>query len=235
MTASTPSIVLVDDEPELRNMLQLYFAQQGLTLTGVAGAEGFRAIMASQTMDLVLLDLNLGGEDGLMLARELRERQPNAGLIMLTVRSEEIDRVMGLELGADDYVGKPFSPRELLARVKSVLRRVVHRSKSGPAVGEVVRFAGWRLALRMRRLVAADGHEVPLTPAEFDLLKVFIDHRGRVMSREDLVASIQGTQADRTIDVLVKRLRAKIEPNPRIPQLIKTARSEGYVFEAAVG
>jgi two-component system, OmpR family, response regulator len=196
-----------------------------------------RETMARDAVDLVILDLVLRGEDGLQLARELRS-QSDIGIIMLTGRGETVDRIIGLEMGADDYLSKPFHLRELLARVRSVLRRGASRGgdKSG-APRSRVRFAGWTLDLASRELMSPSGEDVRLTTGEFELLAAFVNHANQVLSRDRLLDLSRHREAgpfDRTIDVQVGRLRRKLEDDPKNPTLIKTVRAGGYMFTASV-
>lgn len=197
-----------------------------------------RAEMARDPADLVLLDLGLPGEDGLSLARELRARPRAPGIIIVTGRGQPVDRIIGLELGADDYVAKPFDLRELVARVRSVLRRIGSDAPPAPeAPVDRFDFAGWRLDLSSRSLARPDGIEVPLTTGEFELLTAFVQHPNCALSRDRLMEIIHGREAgpfDRAIDVQVGRLRRKIERDPAEPELIKSVRGVGYMFAARV-
>lgn len=199
-----------------------------------------RAILDRETVDLVLLDLMMPGDDGFVLAKEIRAR-PDIGIIMLTGRSDMIDRVVGLEVGADDYIAKPFHLREVHARVKSVLRRLHTGARApgpaAPAAEQTVRFDGWTLNLDRRQLIAPDGTDVALTTGEFDLLSVLVSHAGRVLDRDRLMDLTRGRHwdaFDRTIDAQVGRLRRKLEVDPKAPALIKSVRGVGYVFTGAV-
>jgi two-component system OmpR family response regulator len=232
----TKAILIVDDEPQIRSMLDRYLAREGYTVMTATSGEEMRIRLAERVPDLVLLDLILPGEDGLELAKQLRANHPNIGIIMLTAKSEEVDKVVGLEMGADDYVPKPFSLRELLARIKSVMRRLnnVEPSLTLPQVEMgILAFTRWRLDMKNRRLMTDDGKDAGLTPGEFALLKVLVDNANRVLSREQLLDMTRGHGADsfdRTVDVQVNRLRQKVEVNPRNPAIIKTVRGGGYVF-----
>jgi two-component system OmpR family response regulator len=192
--------------------------------------------IVNSAVDLIVLDINLPGEDGLAICRRLRATA-SIPIIMLTAKGEEIDRIVGLEMGADDYLPKPFNPRELLARIKAVLRRrSVDPAGSQPQL-QSLRFAGWRLDVTARQLVSPEGAKVAVTGAEFDLLHALCRHSGRVLSRDQLVELTQGRMAgpfERSVDVLVSRLRQKMERDPRTPALIKTIRSGGYLFTAPV-
>jgi two-component system OmpR family response regulator len=190
-------------------------------------------------IDLVVLDLMLPGEDGLSLCRRLRAESPTP-VIMLTAMGEDVDRIVGLEMGADDYLPKPFNPRELLARIKAVLRRATQLAPSATEIqagGRMLSFEGWRLDLARRELKREDGESVPLSSGEFDLLQAFAEHPQRVLNRDQLLDLSRGRAAalyDRSVDIQVMRLRRKIEPDPKDPTLIKTVRSGGYMFTATV-
>lgn len=232
-------ILVVDDEPAICELLEHYLVQQGYRISTAKDGEGLRRTVARSSVDLVIVDLGLPGEDGLSLTRYLRE-QWNVGVIILTGRGDTVDRTIGLEVGADDYVAKPFDLRELLARVRSVLRRVRHRPhRGGESNGAAAPmcFAGWQFDRASRRLVSPEGKEVPLTAGEFDLLCVFVDHPNRVLSRDELLDLTHQREAgpfDRSVDVQVGRLRRKIEADAAQPVLIKTVRNAGYVFTASV-
>ena len=242
---SAPHILIVDDDGEIRHLLSRYLAGQGYRTTTAADGADMRKALAGSAIDLIVLDLMLPGEDGLALCRWVRA-QSEIPVIMLTARGEEIDRIVGLEMGADDYLPKPFNPRELVARIKAVLRRVNQASIAladaaadgqRPRGGRVFRFAGWRLDVASRRLTAPDGTLVPLSAGEFGLLVAFAAHPQRVLSRDQLLDLARGREAqpfDRSIDVQVSRLRRKIEEDPSDPQLIATIRGGGYMFTATV-
>lgn len=237
MASEPKTIVIVDDEPQVRAMLESYLAREGFATSGAGSGEMMQQILSRTPADLVILDVILPGEDGLEIARRLRRTNPDIGIIMLTAKGDEIDRVVGLEVGADDYISKPFSLREVLARVKSVLRRAPRSATTRPSSSGIVAFDQWRLDIDRRRLSSASGQDVPLSPGEFALLRAFIEHAGRVLSRDTLIELTRGYGADaldRAIDVQVTRLRHKIEINPRAPQIIKTVRGGGYTFAAAV-
>lgn len=238
--AHPPHILVVDDDPALRELLQGYLVEADLRVSAVDNGRRLFEVFDQEAIDLVVLDVRLPGEDGLQLARQLRERAP-VPVILLTGRAEEADRVMGLELGADDYVTKPFSPRELLARIRAVLRRYQHAAEASAARSEdrrrAFRFAGWELNLRTRRLTAPDGHKVELGNHEFSLLMAFCGAPQRVLSRDQLLELSRLHSAevyDRAIDVQVLRLRRKIESDHGKPALIVTERGAGYRFNAAV-
>ncbi len=233
--ADRAHIVVVDDEPEIRETLEEYLGMQGFAVTAAAGGADLRRAIAAGAVDLVLLDLNMPGEDGLSLTRYLRQ-ETRVGIILVTAAGESIDRVVGLEMGADDYVPKPFDLRELLARVRSVLRRLQARSAAPVEKAEpagLVAFGSCRLDLEGQRLFAADGSELAITAMEFDLLRTFARHPRQVLSRDrllDLAHNRDWDPFDRSIDVRITRLRRKIEADPAKPQVIKTVRGTGYMF-----
>jgi two-component system OmpR family response regulator len=237
MTQHAEHLLVVDDDREIRRLLEEYLGQSGYRVTSVADGKAMRRALEAHRIDLVVLDLMLPGEDGLSLCRELRTRS-NLPVLMLTARGAEIDRIIGLEMGADDYLAKPFNPRELLARVKSILRR----AKSLPpnlAAAEVTayRFASWTLDVATRNAIAPDGLVVPLSGAEFRLLRVLLEHPQSVLSRDQLLELVTGREAisfDRSIDVLIGRLRKRLQDDGKEPVLIKTVRGEGYVLAAQV-
>jgi len=224
-------IVVVDDDPDVRETVAEYLRRNGFAVTEADGGAALREVMAARPIDLALLDINMPGEDGITLAREIRG-SGNAGIIMLTANCEEVDKIVGLEVGADDYVTKPFSPRELLARVKAVLRRA--QVGGGTAtLGREVQMGKCRLNLDTRKLYEADGSEVPLTTMEYDLLRTFAEHPGRVLSRDrllDLAHSKDMEPFDRSIDTRITRIRRKIEPDPSKPDCLRTVRGAGYIY-----
>lgn len=235
-------LIAVDDEPELREMLTEYLARHGFDVRGAAGGHELDEMLAERPADLLLLDVNMPGEDGLSIARRLRMTS-TVPIMMLTSASDVIDRVVGLEIGADDYVTKPFDLRELLARIRSVLRRAklepatranpVAESDGAPASGRHVRFGSVRLDLDQRCLIRADGETSVLTAMEFDLLQAFAQHPDRVLNRDQLLdfAHNRGWEPfDRSIDIRVARIRRKIEIDPAKPEVIKTIRGVGYLF-----
>ncbi|HUC72308.1 MAG TPA: response regulator [Stellaceae bacterium] len=230
-------ILVVDDQKEICDMVQDYLSSEGYRVSIAHDGGGMRRAIAQSPVDLVILDLMLPGEDGLTLARGLRE-ESSVGIIILTGRGETVDRIIGLEMGADDYLPKPFHLRELLARVKSVLRRVSSRSAEGaPAQRSQARFAGWHLDLSSRELFSPSGKEVRLTTGEFDLLAAFVNNANQVLTRDRLLDLARNREAgpfDRTIDVQVGRLRRKLEDDPQRPSMIKTVRGTGYIFTPAV-
>ena len=235
-------ILIVDDEPRIRTMLRRYLVEEGFKVSDAADGTAMRDVLEVGAVDLVLLDLMLPGEDGLSLARSIRQRS-EIPVIMLTGKGDLIDRVVGLEAGADDYITKPFELREVLARIRTVLRRAGPRS-GGPATkptckraAEILGFQGWRLDLVRRELTASAGAPVNLTAGEFDLLRVFAQHPNRVLTRAQLIELVKGREwaaYDRAIDTQVGRLRKKLEPDPGNPTLIKTVRGGGYVFASPV-
>jgi two-component system phosphate regulon response regulator OmpR len=257
LTNSPPVLLVVDDEPDLRGLLAEYFGRHGFEVRAAPDAQLARALLAQQRPDLAILDINMPGENGLSLARWMREAHPEVAIVMLTTAGEAIDRIVGLELGADDYVGKPFELRELLARVRAVLRRTLAaaaqaaapaplpvRANGAPAprqeaeegAARRVAFGDCVLDLDQRKLLAADASEIEITAAEFDLLSLFARHANRPLTRDQIMeqAHNRGWDVfDRSIDLRVMRLRRKIERNPDKPELIKTVRNVGYVFVPA--
>lgn len=234
--AETASILVVDDEPELRSMLEEYLTKQNFTVLTADGGAALRQIVAEHAVDIVVLDINMPGEDGLSLARFLREHY-DVGIIMLTASGEVVDRIVGLEMGADDYIPKPFDPRELLARIKSVLRRVSAAPSPSTPAAEAnpsrIRFGRCILDMERRQLVTLDGEAVTMTSMEFDLLQTFATHPNRVLTRDQLLEMAHNRDwepFDRSIDIRVTRLRRKIEVDPTKPQTIKTVRGAGYMF-----
>lgn len=226
------TILIVDDEPDLREVLEEYFVAQGYTALSAASAAAARALSAEHPVDVALLDIAMPGEDGLSLARHLRERYGKLAIIMLTSAGTVLDRIVGLEIGADDYVTKPFDPRELLARIKSVLRRTA-ADFSAEIGAERVRIGRCMLDRAAHRLTDETGNEVPMSPLEFILLKALTDSPNCVLSRDRILnLSGQGDwdPFDRSVDLRILRLRKKIEPDPEHPQYIRTVRSEGYKF-----
>jgi len=234
--APAAHILVVDDDAEIQALLARYFGNHGFRISAAGDGAAMRAAIESGPVDLVLLDLGLPREDGLELTRWLREHWSGA-IIILTGRGESVDRVVGLELGADDYVTKPFELRELLARVRSVLRRAQPAPVPAAAAPPGVEFAGFRFEIDARRLIGPDGAEIALTTGEFELLQVFLAAPNRVLTRDQLIGQMHGREAgpfDRAIDVQVGRLRKKIEHDPTRPELIKSVRGAGYLFAARV-
>ena len=231
-------ILIVDDQQEICDLVQEYLAGEGYRVSTAQDGAGMRKAMARSRVDLVILDLMLPGEDGLTLARWLRQ-ESSVGIIILTGRGEIVDRIIGLEMGADDYLPKPFHLRELLARVKSVLRRASFSSTENQAAlaRSRARFAGWNLDLSSRELFSPSGKEVRLTTGEFDLLAAFVNNANQVLTRDRLLDLARNREAgpfDRTIDVQVGRLRRKLEDDPQRPTMIKTVRGTGYIFTPTV-
>lgn len=233
-------ILVVDDDPRIRQMLTRYFQQEGYRVGAAANGAAMRAQLDAKPVDVILLDVIMPGEDGLTIAREVRA-QSDVGIIMLTARDEVLDRVVGLEVGADDYIAKPFHLREVLARVKSVARRrkrsPERAQRNEESAADVIRFDGWLLDAARRRLVSPRGEDVALTSGEFDLLAALAKHPGRVFSRETLMERTRGhglKAFDRTIDAQIARLRKKIERDPKSPTIVKSVRAVGYVFAAKV-
>ena len=231
-------VLIVDDDHDIRSLLADYLSTQGMhTEVAADGIEMWRAL-AGDSFDLVVLDLNLPGDDGLSLCRQLRGQGNAVPIIMLTARAEPIDRIVGLEIGADDYIGKPFEPRELAARVRTVLRRgaIVQPSRSGSGsigVSEKLGFAGWVLDISARQLLSPEGAVIVLTSGEYRLLKALVENAGRVLNRDQLLNLTQGRDAgpfDRSIDLQISRLRAKLRDDARSPTLLKTIRNEGYLL-----
>jgi len=239
-----PHILVVDDDPRIRAMLIRYLADEGFRVSEASDGQAMRQVFGGDRPDLVLLDLLMPGEDGLSLAREIRQ-QSDVPIIMLTGKGELIDRVVGLEAGADDYIAKPFHLREVLARIRTVLRRMRPKPALAPgqgppsqeAAGNVLCFHGWTFDLLKRDLRRPDGTPVELTAGEFDLLRAFARNPNRVLDRDQLMNLVKGRDwaaFDRAIDTQVVRLRKKIEPDPQRPQIIKTVRGAGYIFAVPV-
>ncbi|MDP2823439.1 MAG: response regulator [Sulfuritalea sp.] len=238
MTSSpVERVLVVDDDPALRELLSDYLTANGMVVDAVGDGAAMRRALAVGMPGAIVLDLMLPGEDGLSLARELRTHS-DVPILMLSARGEEIDRVIGLEVGADDYLAKPFGPRELLARLRALLRRsravaMAPNTPNSPETPSLLpRFGPFQLDLAAHRLLR-DGVEVRLTGAEFDLLRVFVEHPNRVLSRDTLVSRLKGYERDpfdRSIDIRVTRLRRKIEIDPAAPAFVRTIRGEGYLF-----
>ncbi|HEY2818915.1 MAG TPA: response regulator [Casimicrobiaceae bacterium] len=230
-------ILIVDDDAEIRRLLSDYLKKQGFDVTAVADGKAMRAALGHVSFDLIVLDLMLPGDDGLVLCRDLRAKS-DVPVIMLTARDEATDRIVGLEMGADDYLAKPFNPRELLARIKGVLRRARSLpSNLRPEGSRYFEFAGWVLDTVMRNLTSPDGVVVDLSGIEYRLLRVFVEHPNRVLNRDQLADLVQGRAAgpeDRSIDVQVSRLRMRLADDPKEPDIIKTVRSQGYVLAVPV-
>ena len=228
-------ILVVDDDDDITALLCDYLASFGFVAHAAADGVAMRRQLDQHAIDLIVLDLQLPGTDGLSLANELR-RKSRIPIVMLTARGNPIDRVIGLEMGADDYMSKPFEPRELVARIHTVLRRVrggTEASAAGVATGDFIRFDGWELHRSERRLTSPKGLVVPLSNAEFQLLSTFLKTPRRLFTRDQLMAQARGrsmASVERSIDLLVSRLRHKLDDDPRAPTMIKTVRGEGYVF-----
>jgi two-component system phosphate regulon response regulator OmpR len=233
------TILVVDDDPDIRELLEDYLGDQGYQVVALATADAFRQALTEHEPDVVLLDVGLPGEDGLSLARHVREHF-DVGIIMVSGAGETVDRIVGLEVGADDYLAKPFDPRELLARVKSVLRRYKHQANKVPTeadrdsgVPRQARIGVGVLDLDSCQLLDAGGQEIPITAMEFELLKVFCERPNRPLSRDQLLNLTQNRDwdpYDRSIDIRIARLRRKIEPDPEKPVFLKTVRGMGYMF-----
>jgi DNA-binding response OmpR family regulator len=235
--AASPHVLVVDDDPTIRDLISDYLGQNDLRVSAVADSHAMQALLAAEVVDLIVLDLKLKGEDGMGLARRLRDESA-IPIIMLTGRAEEADRVMGLELGADDYLTKPFSPRELLARIRTILRRRRAEVRQGRPEGiRAYRFDGWELNLNTRRLVSPEGKSVPLSNGEFSLLVVLLGAPSRILSRDQLLdlSRLHNDEVyNRSVDVQILRLRRKIEKDPAEPRYIRTERGAGYLFGVPV-
>jgi len=234
-----PHVAALDDDPAIRSLLAEYLGDNDLRISTLASGAELLALLARDTIDLVLLDVRLPGEDGLAIARRLRDASPTMPILMLTGRAEEADRVMALEGGADDYLTKPFSTRELLARIRALLRRAQAQASVADTLTKVraYRFAGWELNVGLRRLKNPDARTVELTNGEFSLLAAFLSAPQRTLTRDQLLELSRLHNAevyDRSIDVQILRLRRKIEADPARPVFIVTQRGAGYVFDAAV-
>ncbi len=233
-------ILVVDDDRDIRELVVDYLQKAGYRATGAANGKEMRALLEKQHVDLVVLDLMMPGEDGLTLCRQLRsDRHQDLPVLMLTARSDEMDRILGLEMGADDYLVKPFVARELLARIKAILRRfrALPPNLQVTEAGRLIAFGEWQLDTSARHLLDADGTIVALSGAEYRLLRVFLDHPQRVLTRDQLLNFTQGRDAElfeRSIDLLVSRVRQRLNEDARTPAYIKTVRSEGYVFSMPV-
>jgi two-component system phosphate regulon response regulator OmpR len=223
-------VLIVEDDRQVRETVADYLESQGCEVAHAADGQAMRKALAAQLPEVVLLDVRLPGEDGLALARWLREQRHDLAIIMVTAADQVIDRVVGLEVGADDYIAKPFDLRELLARIKSVLRRA---SRPAAAAPRRVSFGACMLDLDRHQLIGRDGEDVPLTGMEFDLLRAFAEHPNRVLSRDQLLTLTRNREwepFDRSIDIRIARLRRKIEEDPDNPKTIKTIRGSGYIF-----
>ncbi len=231
MTADKPKILIVDDDHALRELLQRYLTEQGFTVAAVNGGEAMKIWLEEQQPDLVVMDLMLPGEDGLSLTRHLRASS-DVPVLILSARGEDIDRIVGLEIGADDYLPKPFNPRELVARIRAILRRGASSARDKGPDGTIHRFGPYVLNLNNYSLTK-EGEEVTLTNGEISLLALFVQHPNRVLSRDQLIELLKGydrSPFDRSIDVRITRLRHKIEPDPKHPRYIRTVWGKGYLF-----
>ncbi len=233
-------ILVVDDDRDIRELITDYLIKSGYRATGAANGREMRAILSANAIDLVILDIMMPGDDGLTLCRQLRsDTQRNLPILMLTARSEDTDRILGLEMGADDYLIKPFVARELLARIKAILRRTraLPPNLQITEAGRIIAFGDWQLDTSARHLIDHEGVIVALSGAEYRLLRVFLDHPQRVLNRDQLLNLTQGRDAElfeRSIDLLVSRLRQRLRDDAREPAYLKTVRSEGYVLAAPV-
>jgi two-component system OmpR family response regulator len=233
-------ILVVDDDRDIRELITDYLIKSGYRATGAANGREMRAILTANAIDLVVLDIMMPGDDGLTLCRQLRsDPQRNLPVLMLTARSEDTDRILGLEMGADDYLVKPFVARELLARIKAILRRTraLPPNLQITEAGRIIAFGDWQLDTSARHLIDHEGVIVALSGAEYRLLRVFLDHPQRVLNRDQLLNLTQGRDAElfeRSIDLLVSRLRQRLRDDAREPAYLKTVRSEGYVLAAPV-
>ena len=233
----TPHILIVDDDREIRDLIARFLGKHGLKVTTACDAAEAQQAFEAKDIDLVVLDVMMPGEDGFALTRRMRSQGLQVPIIILTAVVEDTDRIIGLEMGADDYLTKPFNPRELLARIRAVLRRLAPdfggRQPSSPSRGQSIRFGGWVMSVATRDLISPDGVVVPLSAGEFDLLQAFIEHPRRILSRDQLLDLARGRAAipfDRSIDIQVSRLRRKLRDDAKEPQIIKTIRGGGYLF-----
>ncbi|MFW3613888.1 response regulator [Billgrantia antri] len=236
MTTTPATLIVVDDDPEIRELLVDYLGRHGYRALAAEDAEALHRLVAGEAPDLLIVDIMLPGDDGFTICRDIR-RASDVPIIMLTASADETDRILGLELGADDYLGKPFNPRELLARIKAVLRRARGGVAGDPARARMVAFGPWRLDRMTRELIDEGEARTPLSGADFQLLQVFLEHPEQVLSREALYELTRGRPApplDRSIDVHVCRLRQRLGEDTHYHQLIRTVRGAGYVFTARV-
>nr|WP_315595410.1 response regulator [uncultured Cupriavidus sp.] len=240
MESHVDHVLIVDDDREIRELVSTYLTKNGLRVTMAPDGRHMRQFLEANTVDLIVLDIMMPGDDGLVLCRELRASKHKATpILMLTARDDETDRIVGLEMGADDYLTKPFAARELLARIKAVLRRtrMLPPNLQISEAGQMLAFGEWQLDTTARHLIDRDGTIVALSGAEYRLLRVFVDHPQRVLNRDQLLNLTQGREADmfeRSVDLLVSRLRQRLNDDAREPGYIKTVRSEGYVFAMPV-
>jgi DNA-binding response OmpR family regulator len=227
-------VLICDDEPDLREMLGEYLARRGFAVTLAGNADELREHLKGAAVDAIVLDIAMPGEDGLSVLRSLRAAPPSPPVIMLTAAGETIDRILGLEMGADDYLGKPVDLRELEARIKAVVRRAAAPAPPSDAAKRRWRFGKCWLDIPSAKLLAEDGAEIPLTAMEFALLKLFAENRGRVLNRDQILEGAHDRAwdpFDRSIDIRISRIRRKIEPNPEKPEVIRTVRGIGYVYD----
>jgi DNA-binding response OmpR family regulator len=237
---TTDHILVVDDDRDIRELIVDYLLKSGYRATGAANGKEMRAVLDKQAVDLVVLDIMMPGDDGLTLCRQLRSGQhKDLPILMLTARHDDMDRILGLEMGADDYVVKPFVARELLARIKAIMRRfrTLPPNLQVTEAGRIIAFGDWQLDTSARHLLDPTGTIVALSGAEYRLLRVFVDHPQRVLTRDQLLNFTQGRDAElfeRSIDLLVSRVRQRLNEDARAPLYIKTVRSEGYVFSMPV-
>jgi two-component system OmpR family response regulator len=234
--SATPHILVVEDDLEISRLVTRYLRANDCHVSATGDGRNMNRLLDDNRVDLIVLDLMLPGEDGLSLCRRLRTRS-EVPVIMLTAKGDDVDRIVGLEMGADDYLAKPFNPRELLARIRAVLRRAKAAATAHDRRAPSLTFFGWHLDCVLRELKDPQGTRITLTAAEFDLLQVLSERPGRTLSREQLLDLTQGRSAGslaRSIDVLISRLRRKMESDPHDPHIIKTVRSGGYIFTASV-
>jgi two-component system OmpR family response regulator len=235
--SDTPRLLIVDDDREIRDLVARFLSRHGYSIEPARDARQMSAALAAGRFDLVILDIMLPDRSGLDICREMRARSPMP-ILMLTAMADETDRIVGLEMGADDYLAKPFNPRELLARVRAILRRSgTQAAASNGAAAKRLRFSGWKLDIGRRRLESPEGMLVDLTTGEYELLIAFVEHPQRVLSRNQLLDLARGRDAtpfDRSIDVQVSRVRRKLEQDPKAPAMIITVRGDGYMFTPEV-
>jgi len=240
METHVDHVLIVDDDREIRELVSAYLTKNGLRVTMAPDGRHMRQFLEANTVDLIVLDIMMPGDDGLVLCRELRAGKHKATpILMLTARDDETDRIIGLEMGADDYLAKPFAARELLARIKAVLRRtrMLPPNLQITEAGQILAFGDWQLDTTARHLIDREGTIAALSGAEYRLLRVFVDHPQRVLNRDQLLNLTQGREADifeRSVDLLVSRLRQRLNDDAREPAYIKTVRNEGYVFAMPV-
>jgi two-component system OmpR family response regulator len=231
------TVLLIEDDAEIGELISRYLENNGMEVTRLADGAGLDAKLAGETFDILILDLNLPGEDGFSICRRVRASH-EIPIIIVTAQGEDVDKILGLEMGADDYVVKPFNSRELLARIRAVLRRAEPQSRvAGATSSQSFQFLGWRVNLLSREVVSPDGMKVAMTGAEFDLLHALCENPNRVLTRDQLINMTHGPTAgpyERSIDVLISRLRQKLEKDPKNPAIIQTVRSEGYMLSAPV-